>query len=41
MQEQIKKNEGDAQMMRDMARFYLRQRDLEKAEQYLRDAYAF
>lgn len=28
-------------MMRDMARFYLRQRDLEKAELYLRDAYAF
>ena len=28
-------------MLRDQARFYLRQRDLEKAENYLRDAYAF
>ena len=41
LQEQIKVNEGDAQMLRDQARFYLRQRDLEKAESYLRDAYAF
>ena len=41
LQEQIKSNEGDAQILRDQARFYLRQRDLEKAEQFLRDAYAF
>ena len=27
--------------MRDLARFYLRQRDLAKAELYLRDAYSF
>jgi len=40
-QEQIKSQEGDAQIMRDLARFYLRQRDLDKAELYLRDAYAF
>ena len=28
-------------MLRDTARFYLRQRELEKAEQYMRDAYSF
>lgn len=39
--EQIKSNEGDAQMLRDSARFYLRQRELEKAENYMRDAFAF
>ena len=39
--EQIKANEGDAVMLRDLARFYLRQRDLDKAELYMRDAYAF
>lgn len=39
--EQVKMNEGDAAVLFDVARFYLRQRDLEKAETYMRDAYAF
>lgn len=39
--EQVKANEGDARMLKDLAQFYLRQRELEKAELYMRDAYAF
>jgi tetratricopeptide (TPR) repeat protein len=39
--ELIKANEGDAKSMLKMSRFYMRQGKLEKAEVYLRDAFAF
>ena len=34
-------DEGESSMMLEMAKFYLRQKDLDKAEQFLRDAYSF
>ena len=37
----MKAEEGEPQMMLEMAKFYLRNNDLEKAEQFMRDAYAF
>ena len=41
LQELMKAEEGEPQMMLEMAKFYLRNKDLEKAEQYMRDAYSF
>jgi len=37
----IKANEGDSKTMLKLSRFYMRQGKLEKAEVYLRDAFAF
>jgi hypothetical protein len=34
-------DEGESSMMLEMAKFYLRQKDLDKAEQFLRDSYSF
>ena len=34
-------DEGNSVQMLEMAKFYLRQKELEKAEQFLRDAYSF
>ena len=34
-------NEGDADMMLELGRFFLRNGKLDKADQYLRDAYSF
>lgn len=39
--ELLKANEGDSKSMLAMSRFYMRQGKLEKAEVYLRDAFAF
>ena len=34
-------HEGSAEHMMEMGKFYLRNNKLEKAEEYLRDAYSF
>jgi len=34
-------NEGDPEMMLELGKFFLRNGKLEKADQYLRDAYSF
>ena len=41
LQELLKAEEGEPQMMLEMAKFYLRSNNLEKAELYMRDAYSF
>lgn len=37
----LKEKEGDPQLMQPLAQFYLRQGNLEKAEQYMRDSLSF
>ena len=41
LQKLMAADEGESSMMLEMAKFYLRQKDLDKAEQFLRDAYSF
>jgi Tfp pilus assembly protein PilF len=37
----LQADEGNPAVMREVSKFYLRQGNLEKAEQYLRDALSF
>ena len=41
MQKAMQMQEGDAAAMLEMGRFYLRINKLDKADEYLRDAYSF
>ena len=41
LQKLMAADEGESSMMLEMAKFYLRQKDLDKAEQFLRDSFSF